>query len=84
MLDSLTLPSGDAEAGDIEATPCCPMYARASWNSLRIRVIHSGADFCCGGPARTRLLLRAECYDNEGVQGWAHPLHSITATVWAD
>jgi hypothetical protein len=29
VLDSLTLPSGEADAGDIEAAPCCQMYARA-------------------------------------------------------
>jgi hypothetical protein len=29
VLDSLTLPSGEADAGEIEAAPCCQMCARA-------------------------------------------------------
>ena len=41
MLDSLTLPSGDAEAGDIEATPCCRMYTCASSTCLRMCVMDS-------------------------------------------
>lgn len=76
MLDSLTLPSGDAEAGDIEATPCCRMYTCASSNCLRMCVMDSqwrcfllsGVCSQQSAPARAQ---RVECEDKvKGRSSW--------------